>query len=181
MTALARSHEGARPLGGEQPAAPAVGPLFVRRWGRAGPMLVLLHGLGASGRSYLVAQRLAPSVQSMCPDLLGFGRSPWPAVAYTVADHIAALDAALDRIAPAGPVTLAGHSTGAVLALEWAAARPARFGFLALVALPAYRSPAEARACIAGLSPLAWATVAKPHWGELICGVMCAWLHSGGG
>lgn len=150
--------------------------LFVRRSGVAGPAVVLLHGLGASGRTWrLVTERVTLQTRFLCPDLLGFGRSPWPAAAYTIADHIAALTTTLDKLGVAGSVVLAGHSTGAMLALEWAAAYPERFAGVLLVSLPAYRSPAEARACIGSLSPLAWATVAKPHWGETICGVMCAW------
>jgi pimeloyl-ACP methyl ester carboxylesterase len=151
-------------------------PLFVRHAGNTGPTFVLLHGLGASGRSWrLVAERLMPDARIICPDLLGFGRSPWPAVAYSVADHPDALDAMLDGLGQAAPVVLAGHSAGAMLALEWAAARPERFARVLLVSLPTYRSAEEARACIARLSPLAWATVSKPSWGEVLCGVMCAW------
>lgn len=158
------------------PARPA-DPLFVQRFGQAGRVVVALPGLGASGRSWrLVAQRLAGEAQLVCPDLLGFGRSPWPAAAYTVADHLTALDETLTNLGVANePVVLAGHSTGAMLALEWAAARPERFSAVALFSLPAYRSPAEAHACIRSLSPLAWASIEKPRWGERICGVMCAW------
>ncbi|MGD9889915.1 MAG: alpha/beta fold hydrolase [Dehalococcoidia bacterium] len=150
--------------------------LFVRRMGRSGPVVVLLHGLGASSRIWgSVADELADDAMILCPDLLGFGRSPWPHAAYSVADHLAALDATfegLDR--GAGRIVLGGHSTGAVLALEWAAAHPERFAGVVLVSLPVYGSAAEARAWIRSLSPLAWATVARPDLGELICGVMCA-------
>jgi pimeloyl-ACP methyl ester carboxylesterase len=155
---------------------PGARPLFVYRFGARGPLVVAVHGLGASGRSWrLVAERLSGQARLLCPDLLGFGRSPWPAVASTVAGHIAALTATLDALGVTEPVLLTGHSTGAVLALEWAAARPDRFRAVLPASLPAYRTPAEARACISSLSPLAWATVARPRWGELICGVMCAW------
>jgi pimeloyl-ACP methyl ester carboxylesterase len=149
--------------------------LFVREWGEAGPALVLLHGLGASGQSWrLVADRLKDQARVICPDLLGFGRSPWPPAAYTVADHLAALDATLARLdLDPEPVLLAGHSTGAILAMEWAAAHPQRFRSVALISLPAYDNAEEARARIAALSPLAWATAAKPAVGELVCGIMC--------
>ncbi|MDQ3702376.1 MAG: alpha/beta hydrolase [Chloroflexota bacterium] len=150
--------------------------LAVRRIGRSGAPIVLLHGLGASGRSWrLVVEQCQGAAMVICPDLLGFGSSPRPAIAYSVADHLAALDAMLDRLDLGdAPVVLGGQSAGAALALEWAAARPERFRAVALMALPAYRSAAEARACIASLGPLAWATVAQPGIGELICGVMCA-------
>jgi len=150
--------------------------LFVHRSGIAGPAVVMLHGLDASGRSWrLVADRLRDTTRLFCPDQLGFGRSPWPTVAYTVTDHLDALTATLDGLDVAGPVVLAGHSTGAMLALEWAAAHPERLAAVVLVSLPAYRSPEGARRHISSLSPLAWATVDKPHRGETICGLMCAW------
>lgn len=150
--------------------------LFIHRTGRAGPLVVLLHGLGASGRFWRpVAEQLAAEARVACPDLLGFGRSPWPKVVYGVADHLAALDSALDSLELEGePAILAGHSLGAILALEWAAARPERFRAVGLVSLPAYRSAGEAREHIAALSPLARATVAQPTAGMLICGLMCA-------
>ncbi len=88
--------------------------------GRTGPTVLRLHGLGASGRSWrLVAERLAPAMRVVCPDLLGFGRSPWPPVAYRVADHLAALEETFGRDdGETEPLLLVGHSTGAVLALE---------------------------------------------------------------
>lgn len=149
--------------------------LYVRRWGNAGPVVVLLHGLGASGQSWrLVAEQLAPQARILCPDLLGFGRSPWPAAGYTLDDHLAALARFLDlHVAPSQPVLLAGHSTGAVLALAWAARSPMRFRGLVLISLPIFTTPAVARQAIAHISPLAWATVARPRLGRLICTAMC--------
>lgn len=151
-------------------------PLFVRRYGQAGPLVVLLHGLGASARLWRpTAAFLATEATLVCPDLLGFGRSPKPPVAYGVTDHLHALDAMLNRLVPANePVILGGTSGGAVLAMEWAAARPDRFRGLALSALPAYRSTAEAKAAIATVGVLARATVSRGHLGELLCGIMCA-------
>ncbi len=53
--------------------------LAVRRRGRTGTPIVLLHGLGASGRSWrLVADQLSTAASVICPDLLGFGASPRP-------------------------------------------------------------------------------------------------------
>lgn len=151
-------------------------PLHVRQRGRTGPVVVLMHGMGASGQSWrLVAEQIGDRARIICPDLLGFGRSPWPDIAYTLADHLGALRAMLSDLNLGDePVVLAGHSAGAMLALEWAAVEPARFSRVALLSLPAYRSAGEARRCIGSLSPLAWATVAKPQLGERLCGVMCA-------
>ncbi len=149
--------------------------LHLERWGRNGPSLVLVHGLGASGRYWRwVAEFLQGEFRVFAPDLLGFGRSPWPNIAYTVNDHLDALDATLkaEGIEDEPPV-LAGHSLGTILALAWAARYPKRFGGLVLMGLPCYRSPEEARAHVAGLGPLAHATVARPRLGAAICGLMC--------
>jgi pimeloyl-ACP methyl ester carboxylesterase len=152
-----------------------VARLFAQQTGRRGPVVVLVHGLGASGRFWrLVAERLSGEARIFCPDLLGFGSSPWPDSTYTVADHVAALDACLDEFGLGGePVVVAGHSAGSVLSLAWAAARPERYRGLGLISLPVYGSVEDARHRIAALSPMARATVARPELGKLICGVMC--------
>ena len=149
--------------------------LFVQRWGDTGPSVLLIHGLGASGRYWrLVAEILQAERRVFAPDLLGFGRSLWPKVDYTVDDHLDALDG---TVVAEGlqdePLVLAGHSLGAALALAWAARHPRRFGGLVLMGLPRYRSPQEARAHVAALGPLAYATVARPKLGAALCGLMC--------
>jgi pimeloyl-ACP methyl ester carboxylesterase len=72
-----------------------------------------------------------------------------------------------------GPMVLGGHSLGAILALAWAKCHPERFAGLVLVGLPCYRSREEARTHVAGLGPLAYATVTRPWRGALICASMC--------
>ncbi|HEY8820312.1 MAG TPA: alpha/beta hydrolase [Dehalococcoidia bacterium] len=65
-----------------------------------------------------MAEQLADEARIFCPDLLGFGRAPRPSAAYSVADHLAALDACRDSLALGSePVILAGQSAGSVLAL----------------------------------------------------------------
>ncbi len=125
-------------------------PLFSERRGAGGvgdPAVVFLHGLAGSGRYwYPVAERLGQArLQLHLVDLLGFGRSPWPDVAYTVDDHLAALEGwrAAAGLADT-PLALVGHSLGALLALEWLARAPGLAG-AALVSLPVYRDPGEAR------------------------------------
>ncbi|MHB8577831.1 MAG: alpha/beta fold hydrolase, partial [Dehalococcoidia bacterium] len=150
-------------------------PLFTREYGRTGPIVILLHGLGASGRLWRpVAEQLATEARLICPDLLGFGHSPKPSVAYSVTDHVQALDTMLDGLVPTAElVVLAGTSAGAILALEWAAARPDRFRGVGLIALPAYRSTAEAQASVATAGVLARTIVLRPDLGGLIHWVMC--------
>ncbi len=149
--------------------------LHVDRRGGGGPALLLIHGLGASGRNWRpVAEALQAKFRVLAPDLLGFGRSPWPRIGYTVDDHLDALDATLQAEGLENEsLLLAGHSLGTILSLAWAARHPRRFGGLVLIGLPCYRSPAEARRHVAGLGPLAYATVARPKLGARICALMC--------
>ena len=149
--------------------------LSVRRWGQSGPPVVLLHGLGGSGASWRwTAEVLGDQFRVVAPDLIGFGHSPWPKIAYTVDDHLDALDAMLAAEGlPPGPIVLGGHSLGAILALAWARRHPERFAGLVLIGLPCYRSAQEARTHVTGLGPLAYATVARPWLGRLICASMC--------
>jgi len=139
------------------------------------PAAVFLHGLAASGRYWSgVAEGLAESDRHLQRvDLLGFGRSPWPELAYTVNDHLAALD---DWRASAGlagtPLVLVGHSLGALLALAWAGRAPLVRGVV-LVGLPVYHDPAEARRRLARLSLLHRLTLTARPVGRAACAVMC--------
>lgn len=86
----------------------------------AGPVLLLLHGTGASTHSFrAVAQLLAGTFTVVMPDLPGHGFSAAPATGagYTlpnVAHGVAALLQALDL----QPALAAGHSAGAAVAIR---------------------------------------------------------------
>lgn len=131
--------------------------------------------MGASGRYWApVAELVSAQRAALAPDLLGFGRSPWPDVSYSLADHLAALQGLLTEpdLRHTRPV-LVGHSAGSILALEWAARLPDAFSGLLLIDLPAFRDEAEAKRHIGGLGFLASATAERPWLGRLICGTMC--------
>lgn len=102
-----------------------------------GPPLLLLHGLGGSGRYWAgLAPLLADRRMLIAPDLAGFGRSDKPRVQYTREFHLAALDRLLEELGIRGDVAVAGHSMGGILAALFAARRPGRIESLALVASP---------------------------------------------
>ena len=113
-------------------------------WGRLsvqiagdGPPLLLLHGLGGSGRYWAgLAPRLAASHTLIAPDLAGFGRSDKPSVDYSRAFHLDNLDGMLRFLSIDGALGVAGHSMGGILAALFAARRPGRIESLALVASP---------------------------------------------
>ncbi len=94
--------------------AGGVTDLRVRRGGRGGPTVLLLHGLGATGEVWDGLVELLPGAW-VVPDLPGHGGSP-PLPRYTFA---AVAEAVADLVDPDGTVVL-GHSFGGVVALELA-------------------------------------------------------------
>lgn len=149
--------------------------LYVREWGAAGPPAVLLHGLGASASFWRpTAEALGNGLRVIAPDLLGFGRSPWPSdAAYSPKEHLDALELVAAATRDGQPALLVGHSLGAILALAWAARRPRWFSSLILMGLPAFESAAAARSHIISLSPLSRIAIGHPRLGAALSAVMC--------
>jgi pimeloyl-ACP methyl ester carboxylesterase len=90
--------------------------LHVERWGQAGPSVLLVHGLGASGRCWRwVAEQLAGEARPFAPDLLGFGHSRWPEIEYRVVATgmtVRLLHGGLDREAPPDTIVELARRTG---------------------------------------------------------------------
>ena len=100
------------------------GPITVRRYGSAGPVVALLHGgPGAPGEMAPLARDLAPDFTVLEPLQRRSGGA-----LLTVARHVADLA----EVLPPG-AALVGWSWGAMLALSFAAAHPGRARSLALV------------------------------------------------
>lgn len=79
---------------------------------------VLLHGIGMTHRTFTPVQRLLAEWRPVVSlDLPGFGSTPKPPRPFAVADHAAAVDAALDQLG-IGRRVLVGHSMGAQFAVE---------------------------------------------------------------
>jgi len=150
-------------------------PLFSEGRGGGGPTIVFLHGLTASRRSwYRVADDLrGTGLQLRLVDLLGFGRSPWPYVAYTADDHLAALEDWRTVALPDVPIVLVGHSLGAMLSLAWAVRCPAVVGAV-LIGLPVYPDQDAGRCRLARLSLLNRLTLTARPLGWAACMLMCA-------
>ena len=108
------------------------------------PPLVLVHGLGASGRALgLVAPLLAARFRVIVPDLPGFGDTGGPHT--TVEGMARALLDALDEDG-VGEFAAAGHSMGGLVATALTELVPDRVTRLVLVnAPPSYESRTAAR------------------------------------
>ncbi|MFG1946381.1 alpha/beta fold hydrolase [Nonomuraea sp. NPDC048826] len=102
--------------------------------GRGGETVVLLPGLGAVGYMKDTLAGCASWARSFLLDVPGFGHRPprpCPAEVPAAADLVGEW---LETV-PDGPVVLAGHSSGAQIALRAAAAHPARVRALVLLGL----------------------------------------------
>jgi pimeloyl-ACP methyl ester carboxylesterase len=95
------------------------GPLHVQRGGSGEPVLLLVHGLGATGDVWSSLHDVLSARwrgQWVTPDLPGHGRSgPLPRYSF---GHLAA--AVAETVPPANRVVVLGHSLGGVVALSLA-------------------------------------------------------------
>src|SRR3954447_14732559 len=107
-------------------------PVSYHRVGK-GPLLVLVHGITSSSRTW---QRVVPLLAErhtvIAPDLLGHGHSAKPRGDYSLGAYASGLRdllVALDE----PPATVVGHSLGGGIALQFAYQFPERVERLALV------------------------------------------------
>lgn len=98
-----------------------------------GPPIVLVHGIGVSGRYLLpTANALAATRTVYVPDLPGWGESDKPARPLGVRELADALDACIAALGLERPPLL-GNSLGCQILVDLAARRPGRVGPLVLV------------------------------------------------
>ncbi len=96
-----------------------------------GPLMILLHGIGSSGKSWLpVMSRLAQSHTLVIPDLRGHGRSGHPESGYGLNDYADDLERIVATRCDEQPIIL-GHSLGGLTTITWARRHP--FGAKAIV------------------------------------------------
>jgi pimeloyl-ACP methyl ester carboxylesterase len=92
------------------------GPLSYLEWGQGAP-IVLLHGLSSTSASWAgVAQRLAPHLRVIAPDLLDFGASDAARGDGYMAEQAQAIRDLLYDLGVARPI-LAGHDFGGPVAV----------------------------------------------------------------
>lgn len=114
----------------------------IRQVNNAKRTIVLIHGLGSTGEVWRPVINVLPDdVSVLSVDLLGFGKSSRPAwETYSVALQTRSLSATLRRLGLVGPVTIVGHSLGALVAVEFAKTYGAMTESLVLCSPPIYRA-----------------------------------------
>lgn len=107
---------------------------------RHAPVVVLLHGIAASGEDWgKLIPLLTPRYRCVTIDLLGFGKSPKPQWAkYTMEDHLRSLEYTLRKLRLRQPFVLAGHSLGSLLATRYTSEHNGRVSRLLLLSPPVY-------------------------------------------
>ena len=103
------------------------------------PTVLFLHGNPTS--SYIwrnVIPLVAPIAHCIAPDLIGFGQSGKPDIAYRFADHVRYLDAFLAEagISSAYVVWRRASQSSCVVSLSWSSSGPYRRGMIFLHAKP---------------------------------------------
>ncbi len=143
-------------------------PLFHSTWG-AGPLILAIHGLGASSAYWDPLGQHLPDRRLVAPDLLGFGRSPAPdSSPYDLDAHLAGLQPLLVQ-----PATIVAHSTGCLLALGAASRWPHLVERLVLTGLPAWPDRATAHVEVGRIGAMARWTADGDRRGRVICALMC--------
>lgn len=144
--------------------------LFVRLGGGAGPAVLFLHGLTGSGAMWEPVLDHLPSLSAVVPDLIGFGRSPKPDVAYDLTTQLDALAPLVERYRP---TAVAAHSMGAVVALGMLHRWPS-IGLAMLVSPAVFRSPDEAREAMRTAPLLHRVSLRSKVAARVLCEVVCA-------
>jgi pimeloyl-ACP methyl ester carboxylesterase len=109
------------------------GHRFCFRRGGAGPVLLLLHGIGDSSRNWVPAMRvLQRSYTVLAPDLPGHGSSSNPLGDYSLGSHASSMRDLLDLLS-IERVTVVGQSFGGGVAMQFAYQFPGRCERLVLV------------------------------------------------
>lgn len=109
--------------------------------GKATATLLLIHGIGNSGKSWQsIAEQLPDNYNVVTIDLLGFGKSPKPTWGkYDVKQQSRAVLVTFLRLRITGKVVVVGHSLGALVGLEIAKRYPLLVSGLILCSPPFYR------------------------------------------
>ena len=157
----------------QTPADPKETLLYVEETGMGERTFVFLPGLLGSTRYWKAATLDRPGMgaRMIYLDELGFGRSPWPAVEYTLDDQLDAIRRTLVERGATHRVTIVAHSFGAILAAYYAERYPDEVEALYLFGTPVYSGEAEARRHVGEMSGLAGLLVKSRPLARIVCAV----------
>lgn len=119
----------------------------VTDYGGQGKVILLLHGFLASSKYWKKLQpRLTKTgFRVITVDLLGFGNAPKPRhMTYDYQDHVAHINEVISHLAISEPLTIVGHSMGALIAARYATLQPGNVCSLILLHPPLYKDSLEA-------------------------------------
>lgn len=123
-----------------------------------GPVLVMLHGIGSSNRSWLpIMSTLAKRYRLIMPDHRGHGASGKPDSGYLLPDYAADLERVIAWSGEPHPIIL-GHSLGGLTAVTWAITHPNVARAIVLEDMPLSGGP-ERAPMLEGWAKLAALTV----------------------
>jgi pimeloyl-ACP methyl ester carboxylesterase len=140
----------------------------------SGPTMILLHGIGSSGMSWMpVMSRLAELYRLVIPDLRGHGQSGQPEHGYHLSDYADDLERIVDWAGETHPL-IVGHSLGGLTTITWAKRHPDQASAIVLEDMPLSggieRGPAlEGWSKLAAMSVedvIAYYRQEYPHWSD---------------
>lgn len=107
--------------------------------------IVFIHGILASRNMWgSLYNSFSNKASLYFVDLLGFGFSAKPNIAYTLENHIKALKAFIDTEVNEKDIILVGHSLGALIAFGYTSFYPERIKKTILISMPYFHDPQEA-------------------------------------
>ena len=107
---------------------------------RPRPRLLLLHGFLSGRAAWGPLRRELADLDTIAPDLLGYGASPRHRAEYSLDEMVRYLE---PLVSAERPAFVLGHSMGAIVALALAAAMPGAFSRVGVVGLPVYNDRAD--------------------------------------
>jgi pimeloyl-ACP methyl ester carboxylesterase len=105
-------------------------------------------------------------------DVLGFGRSPKPDLAYTVEDHLTAISNTLREL-NVGRLHIVGYSMGSLMAVAYAYHYPESVISLVLLATPWFENESQARETISNHSLFNRMLALDTPLAHFACSLMC--------
>ncbi len=143
LLARAGSTQAALPQNAEDKVVTVYGVKIHYREAGSGPVVILLHGLGADNSSWAMnIDALAKHFRVIAPDQIGFGKSDKPMINYRIQTLVDFLDGFYKEL-KIERASLVGNSLGGFAAASFALAHPEKVERLVLVDAAGYSLPKE--------------------------------------